>query len=184
MELRQHASCGFTLIELLVVLSVTALLIAKLLPELDGAHFATKISQCGSNMRQLQLESWMFGEDHDGKLIRHRNLPSNSWDSNNVVFMRTSPEKVSFFSYYDDVTQTLSCPDDWPYRASPGCIHLGYAQMGNINPEIPGRHGVCNSAEPRRMVAATIDNDPTKALWLDLNRWLDGPYGGSNIWPI
>ena len=84
---------AFTLIELLVVISVIALLIPLLLPAMQGTCFAAKISQCESITRQLQLGRWMYGDDNDGKLIRHRGLPSDSWDGNNVVFMRTSPEK-------------------------------------------------------------------------------------------
>ncbi len=58
---------GFTLIELLVVISIIALLIAILLPALTKARAVARMSQCGSNMRQLGLSNAMYAEDFDGR---------------------------------------------------------------------------------------------------------------------
>ena len=179
---------AFTLIELLVVISVIALLIALLLPALEGARFAAKIAQCGSNMRQLQIGGWMYGEDHDGKLIRHKDLPETqieNWDGNTVVLMRTHLDNVSFLSYFNNDTKVFKCPDGggWSFVESAPYVHTGYANLCNINPEFPGYHGLYDPITADRLIAKTIDDDPTKGMWADSNTWEEGPYGSSDLWP-
>ena len=92
---------------------------------------------------------------------------------------------MSFLPNFNFDTNVLSCPDNWPYSYSPGAnnIFIGYAQLANINPEIPGQHGVYDPVEAARTIAATLDDDPAKALWADRVHWQDGPYGGPQIWP-
>ena len=185
-RIRASSHYAFTLIELLVVISVIALLIALLLPALEGARFAAKISQCGSQMRQLQLGGWMYGEDHDGKLIRHRQLPetaADAWDGNNVWIVRRRAKDVSFLPYFNFNKNIFSCPDDWPVTFTNQHLLLGYAQLANINPEVVGHHGLYDPVAARKIVAATIDDDPGKAMWSDLNHWIEGPFGSLKIWP-
>ncbi len=54
---------GFTLIELLVVISIIALLIAILLPALQGARDAAKAIQCTSNQRQIVIAQSAYATD-------------------------------------------------------------------------------------------------------------------------
>ena len=60
---RIHA---FTLIEVLVVISIIALLVAILLPALNGARIQAKLVSCLSNNRQLGLGMQMYIADSQG----------------------------------------------------------------------------------------------------------------------
>jgi len=62
---RIHGLHGFTLIELLVVISIVALLIALLLPALDGARFAARLAVCSGNLRQIGLGATTYTYDYD-----------------------------------------------------------------------------------------------------------------------
>jgi prepilin-type N-terminal cleavage/methylation domain-containing protein len=57
---------GFTLIELLVVVAIIGLLIAILLPSLSRAREQSKSTVCMSNLRQVGLGFYYYGEDHGG----------------------------------------------------------------------------------------------------------------------
>jgi len=56
---------GFTLVELLVVISITALLLAILLPSLGNSRQQTKAILCGSNIKQLALGLTMYETENE-----------------------------------------------------------------------------------------------------------------------
>lgn len=58
------AEPGFTLIELLVVIAIIALLIGILLPALGSARDTARTITCLSNMRQLELASALYTDEH------------------------------------------------------------------------------------------------------------------------
>ena len=39
------------------------------------------------------------------------------------------------------------------------------------------------TAAASRLIASTIDDDPSKAMWADNVTWQEGPYGGLSLWP-
>lgn len=57
---------GFTLIELLVVVAIIALLVAILVPALQGARDQATQSVCGNNMRQHALAFVLYDNDYGG----------------------------------------------------------------------------------------------------------------------
>ena len=59
----KRSTRGFTLIELLVVVSVIAILIAVLLPALNGVRSAAQKAQSASNLRQLATVFITYAED-------------------------------------------------------------------------------------------------------------------------
>ena len=65
---RAALSHGFTLVELLVVIAIIALLLAILLPTIEGVREMARISACGSNQHQLALGVLAYATDANGAL--------------------------------------------------------------------------------------------------------------------
>ncbi len=61
---------GFTLIELLVVIVVTAMLAALLLPTIQRAMDASKLTACLANIRQIGSATLLYTADKNGQLPR------------------------------------------------------------------------------------------------------------------
>ena len=75
--------CGFTLVELLVVVAIIGILIALLLPGVQGAREAGRRVQCGNNLRQigqaLNVHVETYGAFPPGASLCSD--PNNSWCS-------------------------------------------------------------------------------------------------------
>ncbi len=61
---------GFTLIELLVVIAIIALLMAILIPALNGAREQGKRAACLHNLKGLGLAWIMYADDNEGSLVK------------------------------------------------------------------------------------------------------------------
>ncbi len=70
----RSARMGFTLIELLVVIAIIALLVALLLPALGSARALAKAAACRSMLRQYQIATDLYANDHREVMVDARQV--------------------------------------------------------------------------------------------------------------
>lgn len=117
---RLHA---FTLVELLVVIGIIAVLIGILLPALNKAREAARITQCASNVRQLMLASVTFANDHRGYLPT---TSSDIWVQGANSFNDPYRQR---YAYRGNTLGTQQFLKDWASSLMP---YLGYKD-GDLN---------------------------------------------------
>jgi prepilin-type N-terminal cleavage/methylation domain-containing protein len=71
---------AFTLIELLVVIAIIAILAAMLLPALSQAKERAKRVKCTSNMRQVGIATFMYGNENRDQVPQHDAQGNWLWD--------------------------------------------------------------------------------------------------------
>jgi prepilin-type N-terminal cleavage/methylation domain-containing protein/prepilin-type processing-associated H-X9-DG protein len=109
LEARRRDVAAFTLIELLVVIAIIAILAALLLPALARAKDQGKLTQCLSNMKQLQLCYHMYVGDNSDR------LPPNESEA---AFDTTTNSWVSGDAQTDTTTSNIQLGLLWPYNKS------------------------------------------------------------------
>jgi len=113
---------GFTLVELLVVITIIAMLIALLMPAVQGARAAARKTQCSNNLWQIGRAYHQFVSKFQGSASR---LLVDSWTS--VL----SP-------YVEGQSQTYICPDDDERgQASDISGYYYFAYASRVSPKRP-----------------------------------------------
>lgn len=114
---RRSGSTGFTLVELLVVISITALLVALLLPALGKAKAAAQMSVCASNLRNITVATQLYASDW--RQYGPVGLPADQseyarWPKQLASYLGQDPQGVSLnFNHANwgpKVLKVLQCP--------------------------------------------------------------------------
>ncbi len=124
---------GFTLIELLVVISITALLVAVLLPVLGQARETANRAKCASNLRQLFIAAEYYAQDNEGVYMA----------SGSFVYWHNMSDKAGFRNQYlNNVYSVMYCPsanyrynhkhEQGPASDSYTDNYLGYFYFGGL----------------------------------------------------
>jgi prepilin-type N-terminal cleavage/methylation domain-containing protein len=137
---------GFTLIELLVVVAIIALLVAILLPTLQGVREKARGSYCMNSQHQLAIAGLTFADEHEGCLQMTTPLtrPSGSpWE-------RLDPHQTKY-EYYPRGSELI--PWVWPIAY---LRYVGYDSFegrsglsgwrANTDIGIAHRDGLCDTA--------------------------------------
>jgi type II secretory pathway pseudopilin PulG len=105
----QRLRTAFSIVEVLVVMTVVAILVAILLPVLQGAKERGKRIVCMSQEHQILLAMTFYSEDHDGRLPQQANYGPD-W----------SPWTLYLTNYVKGIYQVFRCPSDRNMRRPDG----------------------------------------------------------------
>lgn len=127
------AVSSFTLIELLVTVSIIALLLAVLLPNLKKARSQAKRVVCGAHLKQTALAHTAYAIDNNGYFVPNGLSPSGSWP----LWYLSESEGGVFAPYWagrESVGEKLlTCPSDrspYPQEKQPELNHESQTSYG------------------------------------------------------
>lgn len=101
---------GFTLIELLVVISLIALLMAVLLPALNGARKQAKAVVCQSRLRQWATILASYAQDNDGRFPCNVSGNAGTWLLRGTLLnINNKDANVAQDSFFGFRTKNIAC---------------------------------------------------------------------------
>jgi len=130
---------GFTLIELLVVIAIIGILASMLLPSVNRAKQAARLTTCLNNLRQMAMTTKMYVDDHEhhfpGKLVPRLDPATGRslggvWNAQYTMGgpdakpewmdepMEAPPAVYRPFYHYVKPSRVFRCPEDQGQAAS------------------------------------------------------------------
>jgi prepilin-type N-terminal cleavage/methylation domain-containing protein/prepilin-type processing-associated H-X9-DG protein len=96
---------AFTLVELLVVMAILGILIALLIPAVNAARQAARMTHCANNLKQMGLAIRLFCDSHSGE------FPATT----DTYFLETNIKQAWIYTlapYMESVDTIRICPED------------------------------------------------------------------------
>jgi prepilin-type N-terminal cleavage/methylation domain-containing protein len=161
---------GFTLVEVLVVISITAILLALLIPSLSEARTAAKDAKCLANVRSLGQSGFMYANDFKQSTTPQVIYPSNfnytpAANEDRVMGTYRWAYWADCLNLYLTTEKAFDCPLGSTRTVGSTIQKLpwGYAQNPFIYPV--DSNGARTSAVPKRVDA--FRNPHTKFYYVD-----------------
>ncbi|WP_088179308.1 prepilin-type N-terminal cleavage/methylation domain-containing protein [Geminisphaera colitermitum] len=112
---RKDFRTAFTLIELLTVIAIIGILTAILIPTVGKVRESARAVQCASNLRQIQLASISYANDHRGSYVPVLMNDSSTGTTRvlwyeNSDFLAYFPKTRSGNGTKDLLSKALHCP--------------------------------------------------------------------------
>jgi len=129
---------GFTLIELLVVIAIIALLMAALLPALQGARKRAKAAVCQSNLRQWGTTLELYARDYEGRFPTDLGGGGGIWFLRGVFLRKNDPNADASALHHFGTKGIAFCP----MAVRPGRGYFGgSANFGSAGGSVEGTAG-------------------------------------------
>ncbi len=168
---------GFTLVELLVVIAIIALLMALLLPAVQGVREVARRTHCGNNLRQMGIAASNYSAQNDGLLPPGNPAQKGTTSVYHGLFSHLLPflEQMSIWDEMDKngtnpggnkhrntVVATYMCPS-WP---DPALFTKHPASLAYMNGAMTTYQGCNGSTIPGRseVACAAFGNLPNNGL--------------------
>ena len=122
---------GFRLVELLVVLGIIALLIGLLLPANRSVGPASRRVQCVSNLRQIALALYSYGQEHKALppayTVDAKGRPLHSWRTLILPYLEQEPlyRTIDLAKPWDDPANARAMETSLPIFRCPEAVGPG-----------------------------------------------------------